>query len=100
MGVPDLRGHSSEAHDCIVLDELSPHFAIQLKKLLQASNEVVTLGSSPTMSHSYQVHVHRCMIIVCSNVWAAEMAAIPLHHRNWLADNSVVVEIAQEMFEK
>jgi hypothetical protein len=40
------------------------------------------------------------MIIVCSNVWPAEMAAIPLHHRNWLADNSVVVEIAQEMFEK
>jgi hypothetical protein len=34
MGVPDLRGHSSEAHDCTVLDELSPHFAIQLKKLL------------------------------------------------------------------
>lgn len=100
MGVPDLRGYTSEAHDCIVLDELSPLFAIQIKKLLQASNEVVTLGSSPTMSHSYQVHAHRCMIIVCSNVWAAEMAAIPPHHREWLADNSVVVEIAQEMFER
>ena len=67
-GVPDLRSFDSEKYSAIVLDELSPKQAVVLKKLLQASNEPVVLGVSPTMVSSYTVHVWRARIIVSTNL--------------------------------
>ena len=99
MGVPNLRGFDRNRHALIVLDELSPEGAITYKKLMQCSNEPVTLGSSPTMAHAYEVHVHRAMLIVCSNEWAVGLRTLPSVHRDWLVHNSVHVQVLDPMWE-
>ena len=66
-------GSSQEA---ILLGELIPEKAIEYKQTLQASNELVTLGSSPTMSNSYTVHLHRVCIMVCCYLLSRGAAAL------------------------
>ena len=68
-GIPLLKDFDSSIYTSILFDELDPKHAIQMKKALQASNELVTLGSSPTMQCAYTVHLHRVQLIICSNVW-------------------------------
>ncbi len=98
MGNPMLRMFDREAHAAIVLDEIRPQVAITFKKALQASNELVTLGSSPTMCSAYNLYLHRVMIICCSNTWADDLPRMCKVDRDWLESNSVYVEVAKAMW--
>ena len=98
MGGPMLRMFDRENHLAIVLDEIRPQVAITFKKALQASNELVTLGSSPTMCSAYNLYLHRVMIICCSNTWADDLAHMKPVDRDWLESNSVYVEVAEPMW--
>lgn len=98
QGIPNLRAFDPMQHKAILLDELSPERAIELKKLLQSSNEVVTLGASPTMSHAYELHVHGCMIMICTNEWAVGLARLRGCDRDWLVHNSIYVHVSGPMW--
>jgi hypothetical protein len=98
--VPLLREFDASQHKAILLDELAPKAAIQLKKLLQASNEVVVLGTSPTMVNAYTLHVHRVQIIVCTNVWMSGLKKLKKHDREWLEKNSYHVLVQEPMWQE
>ncbi len=99
-GVPLLREFDASQHKAILLDELAPKAAIGLKKLLQASNEVVVLGTSPTMVNAYTLHVHRVQIIVCTNVWVSGLKKLKKHDREWLEKNSYHVLVQEPMWQE
>ena len=96
--MPDLRSFDSEKYSAIVLDELSPKQVVVLKKLLQASNEPVVLGVSPTTVSSYTVHVWRTRIIVSTNLWNAGMRRLPKVDSAWLRKNSVYVAVQSPLW--
>ena len=62
---------------------------IRCKKLFQASVDEVTYGSSPTNAYIHTVDVHMVKMVICSNVWAAELDQLPKEHQEWLAANPV-----------
>jgi len=97
-GLPDLRKFRRGVHVLIVLDEMGPDKAIQLKKVMQASNDDALLGASPTMQHAYTVNSHRTMIVVTTNVWAVGLKTLHEEHRDWLFHNSIVVHIDAPMW--
>ena len=97
-GFPNLKEYDGALYDAILMDEITPKCAIGIKKAMQASNELVTLGSSPTMCSAYTVHLHRCQIICCSNVWKAGLKKLNKADRNWLIANSFYVSVTEAMW--
>ena len=100
-GVPLLKYFDSQIYSAILFDELDPKCAIQMKKALQASNEMVTLASSPTMQCAYTVHLHRVQLIICSNVWKVGLNKMKGSRadREWLEDNAVYVAVKENMWD-
>ena len=98
-GYPNLKEFTSEKYDAILLDEITPKVAISIKKAVQASNEIVTLGSSPTMCSAYKLHLHRVQIICCSNVWMSEMPTLSKMDANWLMSNCRYVAVTDSMWQ-
>jgi len=98
QGVVMLKGFDAAEYSNILLDELRPCAAMSLKKALQASSELVTLGASPTMVASYQVHLHRVAIVVCCNLWKTELDRLPAADRDWLVANSVYLYVGEPMW--
>jgi hypothetical protein len=99
-GVPYLKEYDPKEHSAILLDEVTPRCCISIKKAMQASNEMVTLAVSPTMCNSYSVHLHRCQIICCSNVWAESLRKLKKADRSWLQKNCYFVKVTEPMWEK
>ena len=82
----------------LVLDELGPEGAVKLKKILQASNDVAVLGTSPTMQHVYKIRTWRTMIVVTTNVWAARLQGMPVADYEWLQANGVLVVVTEPLW--
>jgi hypothetical protein len=93
---PDLRG-LTVAHKVVLLDEASPSMILGQKLLIQGPPEWVGLGCSTTNCHAYKVFVSGIQFVVCSNKWTSEVAELKVHEdREWLEDNSIVVEIGRK----
>ena len=97
-GMPDLRNFRQSDHKLLVLDELGPEGAVKLKKILQASNDVAVLGTSPTMQHVYKIRTWRTMIVVTTNVWAARLQGMPVADYEWLQANGVLVVVTEPLW--
>jgi hypothetical protein len=97
-GYPNLKEFNSAKHDAILLDEITPKCAISIKKAVQASNELVTLGSSPTMCNAYKLHLHRVQIICCSNVWVSDLKKLNKKDAKWLLSNSRYVKVTEALW--
>lgn len=96
---PDLRSFDSTLFDVLLFDELQAEAAIGIKKLLQASNDLCTLGSSPTNQHAYTVRLHRVKLVIASNHWREDLRCLPTPDQNWLRDNSVYVFVDRKLYE-
>ncbi|CAK9030607.1 unnamed protein product [Durusdinium trenchii] len=88
---PDLRAFDPLRHKAIVFDEGSPAMVIAHKKLFQGGVEEVSMSHSSTNMYSYKVWVYNCMLILTSNKWREEAAAMDQADQSWLAQNSVLV---------
>jgi len=97
--VPDLRGFSRSQHNLILFDEIHTATVLACKKLFQASIDVVSLGSSPTNNLLYNVWCHRVRMICASNCWSTELDACEPSDRAWLQANSVLVYVAEPLWE-
>ena len=97
-GYPNLKEFNSAKHDAILLDEITPKCAISIKKTVQASNELVTLGSSPTMCNAYKLHLHRVQIICCSNVWMSDLKKLNKKDAKWLMSNCRYVNVTEALW--
>ena len=90
---PDLRAFRPDLHTCVVFDEASCEMVLRCKKLFQAPDQWVSMSHSQTNCHSYQVWMHGCMLIVCSNRWSQELTRLSECDRSWLVQNSVHVQV-------
>lgn len=97
---PNFQNFVYQKHQIVLLDELSPYTAICLKKLIQASNEICVLGSSPTQQHSYSVYCYRTRFIVCTNVWEVGMTDKRMTEDDvdWLMQNSFRFEANEKLY--
>jgi len=99
-GVPDLRDFDSGTYSGLLLDELSPRHAISLKKPLQASNELATMGVSPTMMSAYTIHTWKVRIVVCTNLWKTGLRKMKKVDRRWLEANSIYVPVGEPLWQE
>ena len=79
----------------ILFDEIHPAQVAAQRLLFQAGTSFVALGCSSTNCFSYTVYVHRVRMVLCSNTWAEELAALTSEDRDWIRRNSVVQEISE-----
>ena len=97
--VPDMRRFSRAQHELVLFDEIHVRTVLACKKLFQASLDVVSLGSSPTNNLLYNVWCHRVRMICASNSWTTELNACEPADRAWLQANSVLVYVAEPLWE-
>ena len=93
MGIPNLREFNSDKHCAILFDELSPKAALMLKKCLQASNDTVQLGASPTMSHAYSLHLFKVAMVICCNNWQEQILSLTTSEVEWLTTNCFYIAV-------
>ena len=96
--VPDMSEYDSDLHATIVFDEASATMILRHKKLFQAPPEVVVVGSSATNCFVRRLVCYRKMMIICSNRWTHELAALIPEDRAWLEENSVCVEVRRPLW--
>jgi len=97
-GLPDMRKFNPAVHRMVILDELSATSAIACKKMLQASNDIVNLGTSPTMQFSFALTCWKTMFVVASNTWQSDLAAMRQCDKAWLELNAVYIEVKEPLF--
>ena len=100
-GIPDLRKFDWSVHEMVVLDEMGPAGALACKKSIQASNEPCTMGTSPTLQHSYSVYVWRTKFVISTNTWhsATALKGMSAEDKDWLLQNAVVVHVDAPMWQ-
>ena len=91
---PELRDFNALYHQIILFDEAAPQMVIKQKKLFQAPPCFVELGCSTTNCHAYRVLLTGIRLVICSNGWSEEVAAMRSQaDRDWLHDNSIVLNV-------
>jgi len=92
---PDLRGLTIN-HKVVLLDEAAPSMILNQKLLVQGPPDWVGLGCSTTNCHAYKVFVSGMQFVICSNKWCSQVEELKApEDREWLADNSILVEIGR-----
>ena len=69
------------------------------RKLFQCQNVKVQLGQSKTGCHSYEVYVHECLLVVCSNKWVEQLHELQDGDRAWLEANQVLVVVQEALWQ-
>ena len=95
---PPLRAFNRSKHRLILFDEASTHMVLKNKRLFQAPNTPVIVGSSPTNALAYSVLLGDTLLVVSSNDWARELAALPESQRDWLVGNMVFVSVQEKLY--
>ena len=95
---PDLRHYVRGVHECIVFEEAHAVMVIRCKQLFQAAPEHLSLATSQTQCHAYRVCVHGVLLVITSNVWLEEVAAMSPGDQEWLHENSYVVQVTEPLW--
>ena len=95
---PDLKCYDPERHRLILFDECSASQILKQKKLFQAPPVPVSLGNSATNMYSYEVLVHKKLLVVCTNRWEQDVWGMPMEDRNWLLDNALVIRVEEPLW--
>ena len=90
---PPLRAFDPRVHNLVLFGECSPKLILNYRRLLQAPNGRVIIGSSPTNRDTYGVYLHHCALVVASNSWHVELPALPAADQEWLKANMVFMEV-------
>ena len=97
---PPLRAFSRSKHQLILFDEAGTHMVLKNRRLFQAPNIAVTVGSSPTNALAYDLYLNDTLLVVASNNWEKELAALPPRERAWLEANMVYVLVKEKLFKE
>ena len=91
---PDLREFKPLFHKGILFDEASCQMVLQQMTLFQAPPSPVRLGCSTTNCHAYDVFISGVGLMIASNTWKADLAALQQDEdRQWLVDNTFVDDV-------
>ena len=55
---------------------------------------------SAASCHSYSAYLNDCMLVVCSNSWAAQLFRTPSEGAKWVETNQVYVHVSQPLWIK
>ena len=95
---PDLRTFSHFRHKIILFDEATPEMVLRQKKLFQAPNCFIQLGTSTTNCHAYTVFLSGTGLVVCANTWMERLRLLSPADQEWITTNSFVEHIAEPLF--
>ena len=95
---PPLREFDRGLRKLALFDEASTALVLQNRRLFQCPNCVVTIGCSPTNNLAYGVYLNDTGLIVATNTWKDELAAIPESEAAWLRVNMVFVDVVKPLF--
>ena len=87
---PDLRDLDEDTPG-VFFDEASLRMILFQKKLFQAINRPVKLGQTNTGMYSYDVYVHRRMLVVANNTFAEEYKHLNEADKDWIDQNVIPV---------
>ena len=97
---PNLKEYDHEQHDLILFDECSAQKVLLQKKLFQAPLSAVALGQSTTGCFAYSVWVHAKLLVVASNVWHHDVHELRKADADWLAANSLVLDVKEPLWQE
>ena len=97
---PNLKEYDHEQHDLILFDECSAEKVLLQKKLFQAPLSPVALGQSTTGCFAYSVWVHAKLLVVASNVWHHDVYQLRKADADWLAANSLVLNVSEPLWQE
>ena len=97
---PPLRAFSRGKHRLILFDEASTDMVLRNRRLFQAPNTGVTVGSSPTNALAYELYLNDTLLVVASNNWEHELAALPPSQHSWLESNMIFVSVKEKLFKE
>ena len=97
---PNLKEYDHEQHDLILFDECSAQKVLLQKKLFQAPLSAVSLGQSTTGCFAYSVWVHAKLLVVASNVWHHDVHELRKADADWLAANSLVLDVREPLWQE
>ena len=96
---PNLRGHDADLHDCVLFDEGSMSMVLNNRKVFQAPACWIDFGHSPTGRDVYRVFLGDSVLVISTNKWSEEFAALTQESsRNWISQNQVLVNVTEPMF--
>ena len=95
---PDLRDYDALLHKAIVFDEMSLAKVIELKRVMQAPDEPVRLGTSATNIHSYEVWFGGKALIITTNRYEADLDSLDADDRAWVTSNCVAVKVTRKLY--
>ena len=94
-----MQGFDFFEHHWILLDEASPQQVLANKKFFQAQAVPVTMGTSTTNCHSYEVFVHKVPIIIACNDWVELTGGLKKESdREWLESNSILSHVLEKLY--
>ena len=93
-----LRIFDMRAHSLILFDEASVQMVLKNRKLFQAPNALVTLGTSPTNRDAYSVYLNDTLLVICSNSWNLQVSLAPSVDAEWVRKNQVYVGVSEPLW--
>jgi hypothetical protein len=81
-----------------LFDEASVQMVLKNRKLFQAPNALVTLGTSPTNRDAYSVCLNDTLLVICSNSWKLQVSLTPSVDAEWIRKNQVYVDVSEPLW--
>ena len=95
---PPLRTFDMGAHSLILFDEGSVAMVLRNRKLFQAPNSLITIGTSPTNQHAYNVYLNNTRLVICSNSWQEQLGQARSVDADWIKANQVYVRVTEPLW--
>lgn len=96
---PDLRQFNPLMHECVVFDECPAMTVSKHRKIFQGTTQEVSLGHSATNMFTYKVWLQGIKMVITTNRWYEDMAALDESDQAWLEHNSIVVTCTEPLYE-
>ena len=95
---PDLRDFRQGYHGGVIFDEISAATVLSHKKLFQAGDAEISMGSSSTNLFAFKIWTHGLRLVVTTNRWSVEVGELPSVDAQWLRMNAVHVVIRRPLY--
>ena len=95
---PPLRNFRPRAHRLVLFDEASATMVRRNRRLFQAPNVSITIGTSPTNRDAYEVYLNDTLLVICSNSWKHQLDEMGSLDADWIKSNQVYVEVTSPLW--
>ena len=98
---PPLQGfYEPLVHNVILFDEMKASVMVRNKRLFQAPDKWVAMGTSKTNCYTYKAWVFRKKLVVSSNNWKKELKQLSRADRDWIKKNTIYVRVNNPLWDE